>query len=829
MASVQKSFKYDVFLSFRGGDTRYNFVSHLYKALVQHGIETYMDDEKIEKGKTIDNQLIKSIEDSRFYIIPTKIRNQSGVVGEAFKKQENEEAARKWRDALNEAGSLAGDESKLIQIIVDGIFRKICSSSSSVDEKLVGMETRIEAFLSSLELNAHDVRMIGIWGMGGGGKTTLARAIFDQISNQFEGKSFVENVWEFSKPSLSGLKKLQKQILMDVFSHQDITISTVSGGKDTMRQMLHRKKLLVVLDDVNDKKQLEALAGASNWFRPGSRIIITTRDEQVLVAHRVNFIHNFVHKINLLSPNESTCLFSRYAFGREIPIDEYKDLSGKVVKYADGLPLTVEVLGSFLCGQDEPEWKDAIERLKTIPLKETLDKLELSYMGLEADYKEIFLDVACILKGWLKDDAVIALESCGFHARNGLRVLVQKSLIKISKYGGTEEIKCIKLRAEDLHLKGLANLKKLRFLTVYSLNNESSGSEDDCYGSDKELAEVSQYLPNSLRFLRWNGYPFSSLPKIFQANNLVGLMLEDNNIVQLWESGEKKVRTLDLRLTPNLEILRIKKCEDLTELRMPTESLKLRSINPRLTPNLGKLCLINCHDLVELLLPTKSQNLRILKLNHSKLKTLCLGITPNLGELILDHCHDLVELHMPSESLKLRSLKLSQLKLRILKLGITPNLAELILEDCNDWEELHMPTKSLQLRSLKLSHLKLRILKLGITSNLAQLILEDCNDVVELHMLAKSTNLRSLKLSNSKLRILDLSITSNLVELILKDCKYLVELHMPTESLYLRSFKISHSNVRILHLGFTPDLSELILKECNDLVKLCMPAVGSKF
>ncbi|GJT22500.1 Toll/interleukin-1 receptor domain-containing protein [Tanacetum coccineum] len=860
-SSVRKSFKYDVFLSFRGEDTRNTFVGHLYKALEQNGIETYKDDENIKKGETIDNQLIKTIEDSRFLVIvfstnyassswcldelvkimecqkttaeqtaypifydvdPTEVRKQSGLVREAFTKHEHEEAPGKWREALKEAADLAGwelkktadgDESKLIQIVVADIFKKLCSINSSVDDgKLVGMEMRINKALSSLEIGTEDVRMIGIKGIGGGGKTTLARAVFDQISNQFEGKSFVENVRESSKPSLSGLKKLQKQILMDVFSDQDITISSVSSGKNTMRQMLHRKKLLVVLDDVTDTKQLEALSGASNWFKPGSRIIITTRDEQVLVAHRVNFIHNFVHKINLLSPDEAICLFSRYAFGRDIPIEGYKDLSGEVVKYADGLPLTIKVLGSFLCGQDELEWKDALERLKTIPLEATMEKLEISYNGLEDDYKEIFLDIACLLEGWYKDEAIRALESCGFHARNGLRVLEQKSLIKVSKYGvldmhdhiqemgrhivrrlhpdephrhsrlwideeienilandlGTEETKCIKVRTEDLHVKGLANLKKLRFLTVYSTNNELSGSEDDCYGSDQETDEVSQYLPNSLRFLRWSGYPFRSFPKTFQANNLVGLELHDSNIVQLWESGEEKVlyklrfldifdlkvRTLDLRLTTNLEMLRIIACEDLVELRMPTESLKLRSINLTLTPNLDKLCLINCHDLVELLMPKESQNLRIFELNHSKLETL--------------------------------------------RLGITPNLVELILEDCNDLVELHMPTK--------------------------KLILEDCNDLVELHMLAKSGNLRSLKLSNSKLRILDLGITSNLEELILEDCKYLVKLHMPAESLYLRSFKISHSNVRILDIGFTPDLAELILDDCNDLVELYMRA-----
>lgn len=149
-SSVQKSFKYDVFLSFRGEDTRNTFVGHLYKALEQNGIQTYKDDEKIEKGETINTQLMESIEDSRFFIIvfskdyagsswcldelvkimecrkasehtaypvfydvePTEIRKQSGAVKEAFKKHENKKAAGKWRQALKEAVDLAGWELK---------------------------------------------------------------------------------------------------------------------------------------------------------------------------------------------------------------------------------------------------------------------------------------------------------------------------------------------------------------------------------------------------------------------------------------------------------------------------------------------------------------------------------------------------------------------------------------------------------------------------------------------------------------------------------------------------------------------------------------------
>ncbi|GJV44066.1 Toll/interleukin-1 receptor domain-containing protein [Tanacetum coccineum] len=137
----------------------------------------------------------------------------------------------------------------------------------------------------------------------------------------------------------------------------------------------------------------------------------------------------------MLSSTEAICLFSRYAFQKEIPIQGHEELSGKVVRYAAGLPLTIKLLGSSLCGKDKLEWVDAIERLKKIPLKDTLEKLELSYISLEDEYKEIFLDIACILKGQHKEKAIRILESCGFHARNGLKVLEQRSLITVDKYG----------------------------------------------------------------------------------------------------------------------------------------------------------------------------------------------------------------------------------------------------------------------------------------------------------------------------------------------------------------------------------------------------------
>ncbi|XP_076949727.1 TMV resistance protein N-like [Bidens hawaiensis] len=475
---VQKSFKYDVFLSFRGEDTRKNFVDHLYHALHQKGIITYKDDEKIQKGERISEQLIRSIKDSRFHIIvfsknyassswcleelvkiiecqktkeqtaypiffdvePTEVRHQSGAFGKAFAEHEKVNDVGRWRNALKEAAGLAGmelkttfngHEAKCIQQIVQEISLKLYFTNSSIDGKLVGMETRVRSVVSSLETGSEDVHLIGIKGIGGGGKSTLARAVFDLTSVWFEGVSFVENVREVSKGSSTGLKKLQKQVLKDVLADRNIDVTSVSDGKNKMKRMMPGRKALVVLDDVDDIEQLDALAGELTWFKPGSRIVITTRDQQVLVAHGVSIIHD----VNLLSDVEALRLFSRYAFKKDIPNQGYEELSRKVVHYAAGLPLTIKVLGSHLCGRSEPEWVDTIERLKTIPEDQTLKRLEISYKVLEDDQKEIFLDVVCMMKYNKKEDAIRILDSCGYHAKIGLGVLEQKSLITISDYG----------------------------------------------------------------------------------------------------------------------------------------------------------------------------------------------------------------------------------------------------------------------------------------------------------------------------------------------------------------------------------------------------------
>ncbi|KAL8239796.1 hypothetical protein R6Q59_016363 [Mikania micrantha] len=735
-SSVQKSFKYDVFLSFRGEDTRNNFVAHLYHALNQKSICTYKDDRKITKGKRIDYQLIESIKDSRFHIIvfstnyadsswcldelvkimecqktteqtaypvfynvqPTQVRKQKGPVGDAFAKHLEKDADGKRRFALRDAAGLAGwdfntfkgDEAQFIQKIVKDISLKLDSIHSSIDENLVGMDTRVNEIVSSLEKSSDDVRMIGIKGMGGSGKTTLASAVYKYFSLSFEDRSFVENVRG------SNLKELQQKILSDVLNEPKVDAKSVFEGESMMKSKLSCRKVLVVLDDVDDIKQLKALAGRPNWFKSGSIIIITTIDEQVLNAHQVKIIHD----VKLLSDDEAFCLFKKCAFEREIPDEEYEELSNKVVDYAGGLPLTITVLGSSLCGCPKDVWTDNIKRLKLIPLTDTMKKLELSYDGLEDEHKDIFLDVACILKGETKDEAIRVLESCGFHATYGLSVLEKKSLITISSDGrlglhnhieemgrnivrrlhpddpqehsrlwikeeietiltdnsGTQATRSIKLLNTNLSpyviMNGLRKMTKLRFIHV------DDGFVNNVYPSNA-------CLPNALRYIYWRNYPLCCLPNTFRANNLVNLQMAGGKINHIWEGNERKVLN-------KLRFLHLKKSH-------------LKTFDLETTRHLETLDLRKCKNIVELHMTITLQNLKILDLRGSKVSNLDLSWTPSLEKLTLSMKEDT---HLPENICTLKHLKclkltfcwcLEQLPTDINKLE---KLEELHLTEC---------------------------------------------------------------------------------------------------------------------------------------------------
>ena len=138
------------------------------------------------------------------------------------------------------------------------IFNKLRNTFLEPTKGLIGMESRVEKLKSYLAIESNDVRMIGIWGTGGMGKTTLARVVFEMVSNKFEACCFIANVREESKKC--GLCKLQTVLLEKLLMTKNLNVQDVYDGVLMIKKRLCNKKIFLVLDDVTELDQLKKLA-----------------------------------------------------------------------------------------------------------------------------------------------------------------------------------------------------------------------------------------------------------------------------------------------------------------------------------------------------------------------------------------------------------------------------------------------------------------------------------------------------------------------------------------------------------------------------------------
>ncbi|XP_065621912.1 TMV resistance protein N [Quercus suber] len=622
-SSSTRHWKYEVFLSFKGEDTRYNFADHLYAALKQKGIITFRDEEELKRGKSI-SKLFEAIEESHIAIIifsknyacskwclkelakinecrkeiglivlpifynvePADVKKQTGTFEQAFIDHQkcfevNIKEVETWRIALKEVANISGwhlqnrPESEFIQDVVKEMMEKLSSKSSSITKNFIGIESTLAKFIPSYLNFENNICMIGIYGMGGLGKTTLARVVYDKFCGQFEGSSFITNVREDSKKH--GLPKLQQQLLADILEDKNIVIRNVYDGVDIIEKRLCRKKVLLVIDDVDHLDQLEKLAGGHDWFGLGSKIIITTRDERVLIQHRVRKRYN----PNGLNNDDALKLFCLKAFKNEQPKKGYMQLSQEVVKYANGLPLALVTLGSFLVGRTIDEWQSALPSFKKTK-GDIFNILKISYDGLEEMWKEIFLDIACFFRYWKKNQVMHILENCGFNARIGISILVEKSLLSVDGNEHLEmhdlvqemgeKIVCFEskgklgkqsrlwLNNDLLHvlkdnmatnaieaivvgykkkdfkfeefLEVLSKMSNLRLMIIDKVN---LGFPNDQRHLDFPNQARHVNVPNQLRHLSWNFYPLKCLSFSSQPMELVHLELRHSYLEYLWQ------------------------------------------------------------------------------------------------------------------------------------------------------------------------------------------------------------------------------------------------------------------------------------------------------
>ncbi|KAL4637486.1 hypothetical protein ACB092_03G080600 [Castanea dentata] len=606
-SSLTKQYIYDVFLSFRGEDTRKGFTSNLNGILRHNGINTFMDD-KLRRGENISTELLKAIEGSRISIIifsknyasstwcldelvkilecknngqvvlpvfykvdPSDVRNQNGKFGEAFTKHEekfkdNKKKVQRWRAALKEASNISGWHYKndhphfgFIQEVFEEISRvKLNHTQVFVVKYPVGIDSCVEEISWRLDIESNDVRMLVIHGLPGIGKTTIAKALFNLIAYFFEGSIFLENVREKSKTN-EGILQLQEAIYSEILGGGNLKAHGVFKRINVITEMLHHKRILLILDDVDKLVQVENLLGKCDWFASGSRIIITTREEKVQSTLQEDcHLTYYNYRVKELNQLESHELFCQHAFKRNKPTEDYLELVDHFLHYAKGLPLALEIIGVDLYKRDIQYWYSILEKYKKFPNPNIQQVLKISYDGLDQTQRDIFLDIACLFKGFYKKEVVDILQSsysydpfCDIEklidkglviVDNGKLVmhdLIQQMGFEIVREESEVSKKHKKLLSDEDALEVLTgdmgfheirgiilslpqprkmqlNLEKMRSLKYMIIHNV--------------ICEDLKSFSNGLRLLDWKEFPLSSLPSTFEPTKLVVLNMQWSHI-----------------------------------------------------------------------------------------------------------------------------------------------------------------------------------------------------------------------------------------------------------------------------------------------------------
>ncbi|KAG7945480.1 hypothetical protein I3843_15G154000 [Carya illinoinensis] len=521
-----------------------------------------------------------------------------------------------WKEALKKVADLAGfplirneNEAKFIEGIVQDISRLIESHSYlPVAKYPTGLASQLRDIMNlHLSVGTNDVRMVGILGLGGIGKTSLAKAIWNSIAFRFEASCFLANVSDHSNRG-RGLVRLQETLYSKIFRGlSSLEIDSIDSGINIIKHILHSKRVLLILDGVDHITQLETLAGACDWFGEGSRIIITTRDQHLLFAHGVDS----TYKMKSLNYHDALQLFCRHAFKEQKLVEGYDKFVEQIISYAGGLPLALIVLGSELYGRSESEWKHSMEKYKQFPHRNIQDILQTSYDGLGEIEKNVFLDIACFFNGQLHLDDVIMeiLDSSGFFPHISIKILRDKCLI--SKFDGRLQMhnllrdmgreivrqespenpgarsrlffhKDVRKVLEDdtgtyrieaividfpegdeiIHLSPNAfkNMKRLR---LFRCINASFSGKLNC-------------LPNSIRVLDWLNCPLQSMPSKFRGDNLFILQMVGSHIQEIcfkfkklmvmnFRGSEFLTKISDISRCPNLKQMDFKDCKNLVE------------------------------------------------------------------------------------------------------------------------------------------------------------------------------------------------------------------------------------------------------------------------
>ncbi|KAL1199772.1 putative disease resistance protein [Cardamine amara subsp. amara] len=845
----------DVYISFnRWEDTvRYSFVSHLSAAFHRRGISSFIG----ENGSDSESNGISNLENCKASVVvfsekyssskscleelvkvSNRRRNNCLAVVPVFypvtkpfvKKQIWDLDDGDVKSALLEMVDLPGPKSYNNNKQSDSDF--VEEIVADVREKLnitnkIGIYSKLRMIETLLYKQPWGVRSIGLWGMAGIGKTTLAEATFDQFSGDYEASCFIRDFNTAFQEK--GLYSLLEQHFGKILEEELDTKSSIARPV-LLRNVLRHKRVFIVLDDVCKPLDAESFLGGFDWFSPGSLIIITSRDKQVFSLCRVNQIY----EVPGLNEEEALQLFSRCASVKDIRTDSLQKLSMEVIGYANGNPLALTFFGRE-SRKNPKELERTFLKLEQSPPIEIHDAVKSTYHSLSSNEKNIFLDVACILRGENLDCVMHLLERCGFFPRVEINVLVEKCLVSISEgrvvmhnmiqsigrksiNGGkrcsrlweplsiksfledkrdlsSEDIEAIYLNPSvlsfDVNAEAFKDMYNLRYLKISSSN---PGNHHALH-----LPKGVKTLPDELRLLQWENFPLLSLPQDFNSRNLVILNMCNSKLQKLWK-GTKELKMLkrimlchskqlvdiqELQNARNIEVIDLQGCERLQRFIATSHFPHLRVINlsgckmiksfPEVPPNIEELYLKQT-GIRTIPTVTLSSEDNSFIYDHGDHKFLNRKVSSdsqshsimvyleNLKVLDLSHCLELEDIQ--SFPKNLRNLYLGGTAIQELpSLVHHSELVILDLENCNHLQQLPMG--------------------IGNLNSLVVLNLSGCSDLEDIQDIPRK--LKELYLAGTSIQEVPSSIKnfSELVLLDLQNCKRLK--HLPVEISNLKS------------------------------------------